>query len=123
MQSLSSVRSNAGQRLQAQAPVRRTFVRGGLVVEARARRAGVGLLGTKAGMTSINSEDGKQLFACTVIGFESPNFVTQKLTKELNGYDALQVLDLPNAPPGKAGPRWQHMQHCTPPPSQGRLSA
>jgi large subunit ribosomal protein L3 len=50
----------------------------------------VGIMGTKAGMTTIFQEDGTAV-PCTVIGFESPNYVTSVLTKEANGYDAVQV--------------------------------
>ena len=47
-------------------------------------------MGTKAGMTTIFQEDGTAV-ACTVIGFESSNYVTQLMTKESHGYDAVQV--------------------------------
>jgi hypothetical protein len=87
---LSSVRANAGSRLAVQPTTRRVLVRGSMRIEARARRAGVGLLGTKAGMTTVFDKDGAAVPA-TVIGFESPNYVTQKLTTEKNGYNALQV--------------------------------
>lgn len=87
----SSLRSNGGTRLVIRAPARPVFSRSPcLRIEARATRAGVGMLGTKAGMTTIFQEDGTAV-PCTVIGFESPNYVTQKFTKEEHGYDAVQV--------------------------------
>jgi hypothetical protein len=86
----SSVRANRGTRIEARSPVPRNVARRSLVVEARAPRAGVGIMGTKAGMTTIFQEDGTAV-ACTVIGFESSNYVTGVMTKEANGYDAVQV--------------------------------
>lgn len=41
-------------------------------------------------MTTVFDKDGAAVPA-TVIGFESPNYVTQKLTTDKNGYSALQV--------------------------------
>ena len=48
-----------------------------------------GLLGKKIGMTSIFDEAGKNI-PCTVIE-AGPCVVTQVLTKEKNGYDAIQL--------------------------------
>ena len=48
-----------------------------------------GLLGKKIGMTSIYDESGKNM-ACTVIQ-AGPCVVTQILTKERDGYDAIQL--------------------------------
>lgn len=89
----SSVQANRGTRLQVRAPIPRHVGRRNLVVEARAPKAGVGIMGTKAGMTTIFQEDGTAV-PCTVIGFESSNYVTGVMTKESNGYDAVQVLAL-----------------------------
>jgi ribosomal protein L3 len=90
----SSVRANRGVAVAAKAPLARTTGRKQVLVEARAARAGVGLLGTKAGMTTIFQEDGTAV-ACTVIGFESSNYVTDIMTKDKNGYDAVQVCAAP----------------------------
>ena len=86
----SSVHANRGTRIEVRAPAPRNVARRNLVVEARAPRAGVGIMGTKAGMTTIFQEDGTAV-ACTVIGFESSNYVTGLMTKEAHGYDAVQV--------------------------------
>lgn len=48
-----------------------------------------GLIGTKVGMTSIYSADGKYT-ACTVIE-ASPNVVTQVKSEDSDGYNALQL--------------------------------
>ena len=48
-----------------------------------------GIIGTKVGMTSIYSADGKYT-ACTVIE-ASPNVVTQVKTDDSDGYSALQL--------------------------------
>lgn len=86
----SSVRANRGTALSAKAAVPRASARNALVVEARAPRAGVGLMGTKAGMTTVFEEDGSAI-ACTVIGFESANYVTRVFTSDSDGYDGVQV--------------------------------
>lgn len=48
-----------------------------------------GLIGKKIGMTSVFSEDGKNV-PCTVIE-AGPCFVTQVKTKEKDGYEAVQL--------------------------------
>ena len=48
-----------------------------------------GIIGTKVGMTSIYSADGKYI-ACTVVE-ASPNIVTQVKSTESDGYSALQL--------------------------------
>src|SRR5690625_3770361 len=48
-----------------------------------------GLIGRKIGMTSLFDEDGKNI-PCTVIE-AGPCVVTQVRTKEVDGYDALQL--------------------------------
>lgn len=52
----------------------RTNVRTAIV--ARAKEAGCGIMGTKAGMTTVFTEDGLAL-ACTVLALEDGNVVTQ----------------------------------------------
>lgn len=47
-----------------------------LEVVARAGLPGLGMLGTKAGMTQIYADDGR-CFAATVIGLDEGNIVTQ----------------------------------------------
>lgn len=86
----SSVRANRGTALSSKAITPRGGARKSLVVEARATRAGVGLMGTKAGMTTVFQEDGSAV-ACTVIGFESANYITRVFTSDADGYDAVQV--------------------------------
>ena len=48
-----------------------------------------GLIGKKIGMTSIFDENGKNI-PCTIIE-AGPCVVTQVRTKEVDGYDALQL--------------------------------
>lgn len=63
-----------------------------LEVQARNREVGVGVMGTKAGMTQIFSEGGMQCDAVTIIGFEdSGNVVSMIKTSETDGYNAVQV--------------------------------
>lgn len=59
-------------------------------VEARSLRAGLGVLGTKAGMMSYFTEDGLCVPA-TVIALEGGNIVTQVKTEDTDGYNAVQV--------------------------------
>jgi len=53
------------------------------------RKTMKGIIGKKIGMTSIFSEDGKQI-ACTIIE-AGPNTVTQVKTLETDGYNAIQL--------------------------------
>merc|ERR1711871_1858694 len=62
-----------------------------LNVTARALERDVGLMGTKAGMTSIFSDDGK-MTPCTVVGLKSGCFVTHIKTVETDGCPALRHL-------------------------------
>lgn len=41
-------------------------------------------------MTTVFQEDGSAV-ACTVIGFESANYITRVFTSDSDGYDAVQV--------------------------------
>eukprot|EP00245_Coleochaete_scutata_P004074 TRINITY_DN16286_c0_g1_i1.p1 TRINITY_DN16286_c0_g1~~TRINITY_DN16286_c0_g1_i1.p1 ORF type:complete len:304 (+),score=53.12 TRINITY_DN16286_c0_g1_i1:94-1005(+) len=52
--------------------------------------AGIGVFGTKVGMLTWFSEDGKAI-PCTVVGFDEGNIVTQVKTAETDGYTAVQV--------------------------------
>ncbi len=61
-----------------------------LAVHARTAEVGVGLFGTKAGMTQIFTADGLAVPA-TVIALEDGNIVTQVKTPETDGYNAVQV--------------------------------
>lgn len=73
------------------APIRSTKASARVVVvEARAPAVGVGLMGTKAGMMSYFTESGECVPA-TVIALEEGNIVTQVLTEDVNGYNAVQV--------------------------------
>ena len=49
-----------------------------------------GIVGVKAGMTQVYNENGDSL-PVTVIDLRSPCVVTQVKTKELNGYNAVQI--------------------------------
>ncbi len=76
--------------LQAAAP-QRSRARGcQALVTARAGAVGIGLWGTKAGMTQIFTADGLALPA-TVIALEPGNIVTQVKTAATDGYSAVQV--------------------------------
>ena len=48
-----------------------------------------GLVGKKVGMTSVFNEEGKNV-PCTVIEVK-PNVVTQIKTKDIDGYNAIQL--------------------------------
>ena len=61
-----------------------------LAVHARTAEVGVGLFGTKAGMTQIFTADGLAVPA-TVIALEDGNIVTQVKTTDTDGYSAVQV--------------------------------
>lgn len=104
----SSVRANAGTRLAPRALAPRLGARTMLVVQARSFRAGVGMLGTKAGMTTLFQDDGTAV-PCTVIGFESDNYVTRKFTQEEDGYDAVQVRTSTLVPATAASQRWCYL--------------
>jgi large subunit ribosomal protein L3 len=52
--------------------------------------AGVGMMGTKMGMMTVFTEDGKAV-PCTVVGFHEGNVVTQVKTDATDGYTAVQV--------------------------------
>ena len=64
-----------------------------LAVTARTAEVGVGLFGTKAGMTQIFTADGLAVPA-TVIALEDGNIVTQVKTSDTDGYSAVQVNSL-----------------------------
>ncbi|KAL3162004.1 Plastid ribosomal protein L3, imported to chloroplast, large ribosomal subunit [Trebouxia sp. C0009 RCD-2024] len=59
-------------------------------VQARSAEAGMGMFGTKAGMTQIFTPEGLALPA-TVIALEEGNVVTQVHTVDKSGYNAVQV--------------------------------
>lgn len=61
-----------------------------LQVVMRTKEAGVGIFGTKAGMTQIFTKEGLALPA-TVIALEEGNIVTQVKTPATDGYTAVQV--------------------------------
>ena len=75
------------QAIARQCPVQRPNT---LTVIARAPEAGVGMFGTKAGMTQIFGPKGVAMPA-TVIALEEGNVVTQVHTVESRGYNAVQV--------------------------------
>ena len=54
--------------------------------------AGVGVMGTKAGMTQVFTNDGMTCDAVTIIGFEdSGNMISMIKTPETDGYTSVQV--------------------------------
>src|SRR3954466_15319279 len=57
-----------------------------------------GILGVKAGMTQVYSDDGEAV-AVTVIDLR-PNIITQLRTHEKNGYKAVQIGILPKTKKG-----------------------
>ena len=59
-------------------------------VQARTAEAGMGMFGTKAGMTQIFTPEGLALPA-TVIALEQGNVVTQVHTEDKSGYNAVQI--------------------------------
>eukprot|EP01025_Chloroclados_australasicus_P054875 TRINITY_DN6555_c1_g1_i1.p2 TRINITY_DN6555_c1_g1~~TRINITY_DN6555_c1_g1_i1.p2 ORF type:complete len:284 (-),score=29.17 TRINITY_DN6555_c1_g1_i1:162-977(-) len=59
-------------------------------IQARTREAGVGVFGTKAGMTTIFLENGDAC-AVTVISVQEKSYITQILTQEKDGYSAVQI--------------------------------
>ena len=61
-----------------------------MAVTARTTEVGVGLFGTKAGMTQIFTADGLAVPA-TVIALEEGNVVVQVKTPETDGYSSVQV--------------------------------
>ena len=75
------------QAIARQCPVQRANT---LTVVARRPEAGVGMFGTKAGMTQIFGDKGVAIPA-TVIALEEGNIVTQVHTTEKRGYNAVQV--------------------------------
>mmetsp|Transcript_25380 Transcript_25380/g.71001 ORF Transcript_25380/g.71001 Transcript_25380/m.71001 type:complete len:278 (-) Transcript_25380:68-901(-) len=65
---------------------------GGLNVQARTMEVGVGVMGTKAGMTQVFSNDGTSCDPVTIIGFEdNGNYISMIKTDETDGYTAVQV--------------------------------
>ncbi len=86
------VSSPAGSLRQCRAamPAQRRCQHSRMTVTARQGEVGVGMFGTKAGMTQIFTADGLALPA-TVIALEQGNVVTQIKTTETDGYNAVQV--------------------------------
>ena len=85
---LGKVRLSAPRQAVArQAPVQRQKH---FTVYARRPEAGIGMFGTKAGMTQIFTPEGLAISA-TVIALEEGNIVTQVHTVDTRGYNAVQV--------------------------------
>jgi hypothetical protein len=59
-------------------------------VVAMGVEAGVGVMGTKLGMMTVFTPDGKAV-PCTIVGFHEGNIVTQVKTDATDGYTAVQV--------------------------------
>lgn len=62
-----------------------------LAVQARQYEVGVGLFGTKAGMTQIFVDEGLSALPATVIALEPGNIVAQVKTRDTDGYNSVQV--------------------------------
>merc|ERR1712232_1054062 len=65
-----------------------------LLIESRRKFSGMGLIGTKAGMTTWHFPSGKAV-PCTVIAIEEGNIVTQIKNHEVDGYNAIQIGYMP----------------------------
>mmetsp|Transcript_33999 Transcript_33999/g.74398 ORF Transcript_33999/g.74398 Transcript_33999/m.74398 type:complete len:281 (-) Transcript_33999:356-1198(-) len=79
-----------GAAMPARMSTRTTSGRGALCVRANTLEAGVGLMGNKAGMTQIFTEEGVSV-PVTVISLNDGNVVTQVKTEDSDGYTAVQV--------------------------------
>jgi len=88
------------------APARRTAR---FEVVARAKEAGCGVMGTKAGMTTVFTEDGLAL-PCTVIALEEGNVVSQVKTKDSDGYNAVQIAYQPMKEKNLSKPEAGHLK-------------
>jgi hypothetical protein len=86
-----------------------------LRIEARQAEAGIGIYGTKAGMTQIYKENGDCLPA-TVIAIDEGNIVTQVKTPETDGYGAVQVGYEPVKPKNIRKPEMGHLKKAGAPP-------
>jgi large subunit ribosomal protein L3 len=86
------ISSPAGSLRQCRAalPAQQRCQHSRMTVTARQGEVGVGMFGTKAGMTQIFTPDGLALPA-TVIALEQGNVVAQIKTTETDGYNAVQV--------------------------------
>merc|ERR1719382_355238 len=61
-----------------------------IYIESRRKSAGLGCMGTKAGMTTWFMPNGEAV-PCTVIALEEGNIVTQIRNKETEGYTSIQI--------------------------------
>merc|ERR1711976_660325 len=61
-----------------------------LIVKSCQNLFGLGMLGTKAGMTTWHMPSGEAV-PCTVISFEDWNIITQIKNEKVNGYCAIQL--------------------------------
>eukprot|EP00217_Crustomastix_stigmatica_P016837 CAMPEP_0183789546 /NCGR_PEP_ID=MMETSP0803_2-20130417/486_1 /TAXON_ID=195967 /ORGANISM="Crustomastix stigmata, Strain CCMP3273" /LENGTH=264 /DNA_ID=CAMNT_0026033719 /DNA_START=59 /DNA_END=853 /DNA_ORIENTATION=- len=81
-----------GQRVAAARPARAPAAAAPqrLVVRAAQMEAGVGVFGTKAGMTAVFTDEGLYV-PVTVIKIGDGNIVTEKKTRDVHGYNSVQV--------------------------------
>jgi large subunit ribosomal protein L3 len=86
-----------------------------LTVEARQAEVGMGIYGTKAGMTQIFTDKGLALPA-TVIAIDEGNIVTQVKTPETDGYAAVQIGYEPVKPKNIRKPEMGHLTKAGAPP-------
>jgi len=88
---LGGLRGAGARRVRGGGAARRGRSARPVQVCARAVEKDVGLMGTKAGMTSVFTEEGKKI-PVTVIGLkDGGNVITQIKTTETDGYNAVQV--------------------------------
>lgn len=100
----------------AVAPSARLYSRStALRIEARQAEAGMGIYGTKAGMTQIYKDNGACL-AATVIAIDEGNIVTQVKTPETDGYGAIQIGYEPVKPKNIRKPEMGHLEKAGAPP-------
>lgn len=84
-------------------------------VDARQAEPGIGIYGTKAGMTQIYKENGVCLPA-TVIAIDEGNIVTQVKTPETDGYGAVQIAYEPVKLKNIRKPELGHLKKAGAPP-------
>lgn len=86
-----STPAGSAQQCSLQMPVLAPQRRCRLAVQARQYEVGVGLFGTKAGMTQIFVDEGLSALPATVIALEPGNIVAQIKTRDTDGYNSVQV--------------------------------
>ena len=86
-----STTAGSAQHCSLRAPLLAPQRRCRLAVQARQHEVGVGMFGTKAGMTQIFVDDGLSALPATIIALEPGNIVAQVKTRDTDGYNSVQV--------------------------------